>query len=578
MARPTQSQDTKSDDPPRADRHAVAAALREIAALLAAEGTNRFRARAYERGARAVEILTADVAVLASSGRLTEVPGIGSTLAATITELITTGRARVLDRLRQKLPPGAAALSPVLSLARIRAVHDALGITTLEELRAACEAGRVRGVPGFGEKTERRLLERIAALAEAGDGTLLPAALAQADAVVSHLRAHPAVERVEIAGALRRRVESIAALDLVVAATDAPAVLAHAGSLPAAIAVDAAAPDRVVVRRIGALDVGVRVVTADRFAAAWVEVTGSDAHVAKLAARAAAPERARDPSGDLTSEAGIYRAFGLAFVPPELREDEGEIEAAAAGELPDAFVRLEDVRGAVHCHTVYSDGRDTIEAMAHAAEALGLDYLTITDHSATATYAGGLDVDRLRRQWDEIARVQERVRVRLLRGTESDILRDGALDFPDTVLERLDVVIASIHNRHGLTAGEMTDRLVRALSAPTVQDLGPPARPVRAHAPAVRLRHGCRARRRRALARSDRGERRSASPGSGARWIRAARRRGIRFVISSDAHSVEGLRNVRFGVDMARRGWLERADVLNTCDADAFAAAVRPRA
>jgi DNA polymerase (family 10) len=572
MARSIASQETETDAE-TADRHAVAAALREIAKLLAAEGDNRFRARAYERAARAVESLeTFDTLVRA--GRLTDVPGIGAALAGTITDLATTGHTDVLARLRQRVPQGAIELGPVLSLPRIRLVEEKLGITTLDALRAACVSGALRDLPGFGEKTERKLLERIDAHEERGERVLLPEALRQATIVLEHLR--PVADRVEIAGALRRRVEAIDSLDVAAAADDVDAVVERAGTLPAALAVHRLDDGTVSVRRIGALDVRIRVAPRDGFAAAWLQATGSDGHVAKLVARL---QRGNGGGADrpLDSEAAIYGHVGLPFIPPELREDAGEIEAADAGELPADLVCLADIRGAVHCHTVYSDGRNTIEEMARAAEASGLGYLTITDHSASAHYANGLDVDRLRRQWDEIARVQARVGIRLLRGTESDILRDGALDFPDAVLERLDVVIASIHNRHGLDAREMTRRLVRAMRHPLFKIWGHAlGRYVLSRPPFacdVEAVLDAAAESRVAIEVNGDPHRLDLEP----RWIRAARARRIPFVVSVDAHSTNGLAHVGWGVDTARRGWLRRTEVLNTRAADEFAAAVRPK-
>jgi DNA polymerase (family 10) len=276
------------------------------------------------------------------------------------------------------------------------------------------------------------------------------------------------------------------------------------------------------------------------------------------------------------SEASLYERLDLPFIPPELREDAGEVEAAAAGRLPAELVRLEDIRGAVHCHTVWSDGRHSVVEMTRAADAMGLGYLTITDHSKSATYAHGLDTDRLRRQWDEIARVQEQVAVRLLRGTESDILRDGSLDFPDSVLRRLDVIIASVHNRHGLDADQMTHRLVRAARHPLCKIWGHPLGryvlcrpPFACHMDQVL---DAIAESRAIIEVNGDPHRLDLAPPH----IRAAKRRGIRFVVSADAHSTTGIRNLRWGVDLARRGWLTRDDVLNTLDVNDFTAAVRP--
>jgi DNA polymerase (family 10) len=556
---------------------AVAATLREIGALLALEPANRFRGRAYERGADAIAALP-DLDAVLRAGRLTSVPGIGRGIARTIDEIIHTGRSTVLERLQARHPPGALALSPVLSPARIRAVHDALGVTTLAELRAACEAGRVATVHGFGPATERRLLARIDALAARREGVTLAEAERQGDALLDELRRHPAVARAELAGAFRRRLETIDRLDVVIGADDPTAALEHASATTGVVAATADGPDRAVLVRPGRLAVHLRVVAPSAFAAAWLDATGTPDHVSALSRRASARGLRLDDRGlyqgtwrlPAAHEAEIYQRLELAPVPPELRDD-GALEPA-----PPDLLSLDDVQGAVHCHTLDSDGKHGIETMARAADALGFRYLTITDHSPSATYANGLDVDRLRRQWDEIARVQERVAVRLLRGAESDILRDGALDLPDAVLRQLDVVIASIHNRYGMDATAMTKRLVRAMRHPVFKIWGHAlGRYVLSRPP-----FACRmetvldaiADARAAIEVNGDPHRLDLAP----RWIHEARRRGIRFVVSSDAHSTAALRNVRWGVAMARRGRLRRADVLNTLGPDAFAAAVRP--
>jgi DNA polymerase (family 10) len=276
------------------------------------------------------------------------------------------------------------------------------------------------------------------------------------------------------------------------------------------------------------------------------------------------------------SEEEIYRRLGLPLIPPELREGEGEIEAAIAGDLPDDLVTAEDLRGLVHCHTVYSDGQHTVEQMARAADALGMEYMTITDHSPSAAYAGGLTVDRLKAQWEEIARVQETVSVRLLRGTESDILADGSLDYPDAILEQLDVVIASIHRRHRMDTNQMTERLTRTMALPCFKIWG--------HA-LGRLIHSrppleCRVEEVLDVAAAGRvaveinGDPRRLDLAP--RWLRAARERRLRFVVSTDAHSMAELGNVRYGVAMARRGWVRRGEVLNTRSIEEFARSVAP--
>jgi DNA polymerase (family 10) len=326
--------------------------------------------------------------------------------------------------------------------------------------------------------------------------------------------------------------------------------------------------------------VTLRIVPLEAFAGAWLWHTGADAHVRQLAERAAARGLTLGPLGlggvaEAPDEDAVYAALGLPFVPPELREGLGEVTAAERGLLPPLVTR-EDILGAVHCHTDASDGRHDLLRMARAADARGLRYLTVTDHSQNARYANGLDPERLARQWDEIARVQEQVTVRLLRGTECDILRDGALDCPASVIERLDVVIASVHERYRMTSAEMTDRLVTAMRQPWFKIWGHALGRYVLRRPPLECDLGrvldAAAGSRVAIEINGDPHRLDLEP----RLVREARLRGLRFVVSCDAHSTGSLENIRFGVDMARRAGLTRADVLNTMDTDAFRAEVRP--
>jgi DNA polymerase (family X) len=566
------------------DRFGVAAALREIATLLEAEGANPFKVRAYERGARALERLRDDLATLVDQERLTSVEGIGPALAATITELVRTGTTGQLAKLRQKMPAGVIELAPLLTVPKIQALQDALGIATLEQLEEACRAGRVRTVKGFGPKTEEKLLAAIDALRTKGDSLLLHQATQEAERLLGYVRESKAAATVEIAGALRRRQEIVDRLEIVVASADPLSVVEHVTRFPSVTHVIGQEASSAVVRLAAGVRVQVDLAPAAAFPALLLRRTGSPAHLEALTAHAQARGYVLGEEGlaragrtlRTRTEAEIYAKLGLAYIPPEMREGVGEIEWAAQGGEPDALVKVEDVLGLVHCHTVYSDGKNTVEEMARGAEALGMKYITITDHSPTASYAGGLTLDRLQRQWDEIAAVQEKVKVRLLRGTESDINQDGSLDYPDRVLEQLDVVIASVHSRHKMDADAMTRRVITAMRRPQFKVWG--------HA-LGRLLH----RREPFVCHVEKildaiAESRAAVEINGdpyrldmePRWVREARRRGIRFVVSVDAHSVGALQNVRYGIDMARRGWLTRGEVLNTQPVDAFREAVRP--
>jgi len=566
------------------DRFSVARALREIASLMQVEGANPFKVRAYERGARALEGMPEDLGTLVRESRLTSVPGIGSALATTIAELFQTGRSPQLDRLRERLPPGVVELSQVLSLSKIGALHRALGVGSLADLETAARGGRIRDVKGFGDKTERKILADIEALRTRGTETLLHEATREGDALLAHLCASPAVARAEIAGALRRRRETIDRLVAVAASSKAKEALDHAARYPAAVTVLERDETRVVMRLPDGLNAEVHVEAPARFATAWHRLTGTDGHLAKLAIVADARGLKLDEDGltragrrvSVKEEADLYRELGLPFIEPELREDEGEVEAAVTGVLPTELVRVDDVQGLVHCHTHYSDGKNSVEEMARGADALGMKYMTITDHSPTAHYAGGLPLDRLKRQWEDIARAQEKVKVRLLRGTESDILADGSLDYPDEVLDQLDVIVASVHNRHKMDADQMTRRIVAAMRRPQFKIWGHAlGRYVLTRPPfAVHMETilDAVAESRAAVEINGDPHRLDMEP----RWVRVARTRGIRFVVSTDAHSVNALRNVRWGVDMARRGWLTKADVLNTRGVDEFRQAVRP--
>ena len=569
------------------DKLAVARALREIGMLLEVKGENPFKVRAYEAGARALEDAEEELAALVASGRLRDLRGIGDALARKVADLHATGRTDLLDRLRAELPPGILELIqvPELGPRKIAALHAALGVSSVAELEAACRAGRVREVKGFGARTEQRILENLARLATRSRRFLLSDALELADRLERQLGGPP-VARLDLAGSARRMKETVADLDLVATADEPEAVGARLAAFPTVSEVLARGSTRTSVRLASGVQVDLRVVAPGDHATALHHLTGSKAHHVRL--RGLARDRgyslseyglARLDGGapvTVASEEELYARLGLPFIPPELREDEGEIEAALAGALPTDLVTLPDVRGLVHCHTRWSDGRATVEEMARAADALGMDYLTITDHSPSAHYAGGLTADRLEAQGEEIARVQERVRVRLLRGTESDITEDGALDFPDRVLERLDVIVASVHSRFKMDEQEMTRRLVRAMRLPVFKIWGH----ARGRLLLEREPFACRmeevldalAASRGAVEVNGDPHRLELEP----RYLRLARERRIPIVLSVDAHSTGALGYLRYAVATARRGWVRRDEVLNARPADAFADAVRP--
>jgi DNA polymerase (family 10) len=555
----------------------IAERLRELAAYLRLSGQSPWKAKAYDNAAGAVEALGGSLGQLVETGRLTETPGIGDSLAAVITELHRTGSSQRLEELRAGFPPGLLELTnlPGLRLPRILALHEGLGIRDLDDLRAAAQAGRIRGLKGFGARTEQKILDGIARYESRPARVRLVDAQERAQALADTAARVPGVSRMMVTGGVRRWKETVGTLRLVAQAeASEPALDAFLHSQPLG-RMRLLRPDCLSGRLSDGLALELCLVPPPLFAAAVVRQTGARSHVDRLDALAA--ERGFELSrAEAPDERTIYRRLGLPELAPELRENAGEIEAAYAGDDFHDLLTTGDIAGMVHCHTTHSDGRASIEEMARAAEAMGMRYLTITDHSPLASYAGGLTTERLAQQWEEIAAVQERVGIRLLRGTESDLLADGALDYPDEVLERLDVIIGSVHNRFHLDEDEMTRRLVRAMRLPVFKIWGHPLGRLllRREPLACRMDEVLDAAASSRVAIEINGDpyRLDLPP----EHIRAARRRAIPFVVSTDAHAVSDLQNLSFGVAMARRGGVRRHEVLNTLAAAEFAAAVRP--
>ena len=572
------------------DKYAIAAALQELGTLLDLKGGEYFKARAYKLAARSVAELTEEIGKLIRENRLTFVKGIGFAIAKQIEELYRTGESSLLTELRAKFPPGIVALSNVrgLNVKKVEALHEALGISTIEELKSAAQAGTLRNIKGFGAKTEARILEAITKSENRpAERIHIHHALRAGERIVDYLQTSRALIDVEFGGSLRRWQETVSQIVIIASAKKRSAVINYFLRFPMILTEIERSGDRVTVQLNEGFRVTLIVVNPENFAKTLLIETGSKAHVAKLQAIAAkkkvalsngALHRANRPRGKsrIENESGIYRRLGMQFIPPELREDQGEIEAALHKLLPDDLVTTEDIRGMVHCHTTYSDGEHSVEQMVATAEALGMKYITITDHSPTAFYAGGVKIDRLQRQWDEIDEVQEKTKVKILKGTESDILADGSLDYPDWILEQFDVIVASIHARYKMDSEKMTRRIVTAMRQPVFKIWGHAlGRLIQKRPP-----FDCRveeildviAESRAAVEINGDPYRLDMEP----RWLREARKRKIKFVISVDAHSMGALNNVKFGVGIARRAWITRREVLNTLAVKAFQKAVRP--
>jgi len=562
---------------PQLDKFAIAAALQEIAQLMELRGgQSRFKAKAYNAGARSIQAV-GDLDRLVREDLLTTLPRIGGALASQIKQLYLTGESSVLNDLRKEFPVGVVQLSavPGLSLAKIKQLHEELGISSVEELKTAAEAGRLRELKGFGAKTEQRLLEQINKPREKPRERLhLHHALNTAERVIEYMQTNRGLMDISFAGSLRRWVETVGTIEIVASGKKPESLVEHFLSLPLIVSSEMVADNNCIAQLADSAVVSFTAVTPAEFATSLFARTGSEAHVNKVTARIVSGKRSS--KGLPRTEAALYERARMQYVPPELREDQGEIEAAAAGELPEDLLTLEDIKGMVHCHTTYSDGKHTLEQMVSAAEAMGMKYITITDHSPTAFYAGGLKVEELYRQWDEIDEVQSKTKVKILRGTESDILADGRLDYPDRILEQLDCIVASVHARYKMDSRKMTERIVNAMRQPVFKIWGHALGRLLQRRPAfecdVERILDVIAESKAAIEINGDPYRLDLEP----RWVREARKRKIKFVISVDAHSMGALNNVKYGVAMARRGWVRRTEVLNTLDSRGFRRAVAP--
>lgn len=553
----------------------IAAALNDIADLLDIEGANPFRIRAYRNAARTVGELGQPVpAMLAQGADLDDLPGIGPDLAAKIREIAETGSCALLGRLRQELPPGITELLKVPGLGpkRVRLLHHELGVQTIEQLHQAAREGRVQAIHGFGAKSQQAILDATAAQLQEERRIPLWQADQTAGALLAELATLPGVARAVAAGSLRRRRETVGDLDLLVSLSgrspvtdrfvggeDVRRVLAH-GSTRASVVLKSG------------LQVDLRVVPAESFGAAWVYFTGSKAH--NIALRRLAQERGlkineygvfrgRDRLPGATEEA-LYQAIGLRYIEPELREDRGEIEAARQGRLP-VLVVLGDLRGDLHVHTSESDGQDSLEAMAAAARTRGLQYLAVTEHSRRLGVAHGVDPARLARQIDRVDRFNaQSPDFTVLKGVEVDILEDGTLDLPDTILQRLDLVVGAVHHRFDLPRAEQTARLLRAMDSRYFTLLAHPGGRLIAERPACDfdlLRVLRKARERGCFVELNAQPARLDLTDTACQMAKAE---GVLVCINSDAHSTLEFNHLISGIDQARRGWLEKSDVLNT--------------
>ena len=546
----------------------------EMASLLEARDESVFRIRAYQRGAQTLETLGEDVRAVAARGGLTALPAIGKDLAAKIREYLDTGRLEQLERLRAELPPAFLTLLEIRGLGprTAKALYEQRGVDSVERLEALCRSKEIIGVAGIREKTCENILKAIAQWRAGRKRTLLPTARAIARQVGEALRAHGGVERLEIAGSLRRMKESVKDIDLLVTSTEPERVIRTLTTLPSIVEVLAQGPTKASVRHQDGLAIDLRVVEPEAFGAALQYFTGSKEHnvkVRELASRRGFRISEYGVFDEATgarvagaTEEEVYATVELPWIPPELRENQGEVEAAREGRLP-ALVTAADLRGDLHAHTDWSDGHHPLERLVEAAQARGYEYVIVSDHSRSLTIAGGLSIDELRAQVAAIRALQPRFGIRILAGTECDILADGTLDFPDEVLQELDVVLAAVHSRFKQSREEMTGRIVRALGNPWMNVLvHPTGRLIGSREPYdVDLDAVFEAARRHGKAVEI-----NASPDRldlADTHARRAAALGVPIAISTDTHYLRELDHVELGVGVARRAWIEPAQVLN---------------
>lgn len=555
----------------------IASSFEEIADLLEIQGANPFRIRAYRNAARILGELPQEASHLLEKGEdLTRLPGIGDDLAAKIKEIVTTGHCSLLDRLHTELPPAITELLkiPGLGPKRVKALYHDLDVQTLEQLHRAARDGRIRALPGFGEKTENNILQAIEAHANQARRFKLAVAAPYADALERYLAATPGVLQVTIAGSYRRMRETVGDLDILVTAATAAAsdiVQRFTGYDEVAEILSAGTTRASIILNCG-LQVDLRVVKEESYGAALHYFTGSKAH--NIAIRVLAQKKGlkineygvyRDDTriaGE--TEASVYAAVGLAYIPPELRENRGEIAIAKSGKLPQLIAR-EDLRGDLHVHTKATDGHHSLREMALAGLSQGFEYLAITEHSQRLTVAHGLDTARLLAQCEAIdALNQELQGITLLKSIEVDILEDGSLDLPDSALARLDLVVAAVHSNFNLSRAKQTERIVRAMQHPHFTLLAhPTGRLLQRREPydVDMLRIIREARQRGCFLELNAHPERLDLLDT---HCQLAKEEGVLISINSDAHSIYDFANLRFGIGQARRGWLEKHDVLNT--------------
>ena len=566
-------------------KNEIAAVLEEIGALLELKGENPFKIRAYVNAARSIEAWGGSLSDLQDEEALGKIPGIGKSIADKIKELAATGSLKYLEELRAEFPAAILQLFSISGLGakKIKALYDKLHVSSIEQLREACETGRVAELPGFGETTQTKICKAIEERARHSGYFQFGQIAGEGETLRSDLAAQPDALQVDVAGSYRRRKEIVHDVDLVVATKNPEVITKFFVAHPLVESIIAQGPTKSSVRLRSGIQCDLRVVSAAEYPFALAYFTGNKEHNIELRSRAlqrgwtlneyrlaplppdpkAKKKRPVKKIPKVRDEADLYRAVDLDFIAPELRENSGEFGAAEKHSLP-KLIKKENLRGTFHCHTTASDGHNSLEEMAEAAEALGLEYLGIAEHSRSSIQAHGLDKAKLHAQVAAIRELNKKSDgFRLFAGVECDILRDGSLDFDDEVLSELDFVVASIHSVFNLSEAEMTRRIIRAISNPLVTILAHPTgrlllkrEPYQIDIPAILD----------AAAETGTWVELNAAPKRldlDWRWWPLAKEKGVKCVINPDAHRTERLRDLWFGIGIARKGWLTKTDVMN---------------
>ncbi len=558
----------------------VADVLEQIAQILEIRGENPFKVRAYYNAARIIEQLGEDVNRIVADGELAELPGFGAALTEKVTQLVTTGHMIYLDEIRKGLPDGILTLLeiPGIGPKKIRLFYDKLGVASVDQLEAAARAGELASLDGMGEKSQEKILDGIRQYRMHQGRWLISQALPVAETVLSYIEKLKGVKRASLAGSIRRRRETIGDVDILVSCTDGPSVIKAFTELDGVQRVLAAGDTKGSAVFAPGIQVDVRVVEDRSYAAAQHYFTGSKAHNVRM--RQLAKDRGWKlneyglfkgdrpfPSKD---ERALFARFKMDWIPPELREDTGEVEAALEHRLP-ALLETADLKGLVHIHSDWTDGKMSIPQLAREVKKRGFSYFVLADHSRSVTIANGLSDQRVREQWKQARKVEkDTARLRIFRGIEVDIKRDGTLDYGDELLSQFDCCIAAVHSSFTLAAREMTERIIRAVSHPCVDVLAHPSGRLLLQREPYALDMEAVVR---ACAENEVAVEINAHPlrlDLDWRYVKLARDAGAKFVISLDAHDPEDLDFARLGVWIARKGWLRKADVLNCLTAAQF--------